>query len=112
MAFQVPPSVRISGSSLRIPVHQNDHQGQFLPYPHSGTPIPAHNDCVLNELVKIGEIVWDISTSLFREDRNHVRSELISAVQGWHARLLEWWGARPRCIDYTVNPVPSVLSLQ
>ncbi|CRG86953.1 Nitrogen assimilation transcription factor nirA [Talaromyces islandicus] len=111
MVFQIPPSAKAPERCMRIPVHQNSHQEQFLPYPHSGTPIPAHNDCVLNELTKIGEIVWDISTLLFREDRNHVRSELTTAVQGWHARLLGWWSARPRCMDYMLNPVPGVLAL-
>lgn len=112
MVFQVPPALKNLNKNVRISVHQNSQQEQFLPYPHSGTPMPAHNDCVLNELANIGEIVWDISTSLFREDRNHIRSELITAVQGWHARLLQWWDNRPRCIDYTLNSVPGVLALQ
>lgn len=112
MAFQVLPSVRILDISVRIPVHQSSHQEQFLPFPHSGIPIPAHNDCVLNELANVGQIVWDISTFLFQGDRNHVHSDLITAVQGWHARLLGWWEGRPKCIDYTLNPVPGVLTLQ
>lgn len=83
----------------------------FVPFPRREIPLPAHNDCVLNTLAQMGDIVWDISTFIGGEERTFTQAELADAVEKWHARLAECWETRSRCIDSERNPVPGVLTV-
>ncbi|KUL85410.1 hypothetical protein ZTR_07032 [Talaromyces verruculosus] len=61
LALQIPPQVKKPHNS-RMSVNCDTDEEVFVPYPRSIRSLPAHNDCILDTLAQMGDIVWDIST--------------------------------------------------
>lgn len=110
LALQIPPQVKKPHSSCMSTNCDTDKE-VFVPYPRSVRPQPAHNDCILNTLAQMGDIVWDISTFIGCEERTFTQADLIDAVEKWHARLAQCWETRSRCIDREINSVPGILTV-
>jgi hypothetical protein len=110
LALQIPPQVKKPHNS-RMSTNCDTDKEVFVPYPHSVRSLPAHNDCILNTLAQMGDIVWDISTFIGCEERTFTQADLIDAVEKWHARLAQCWETRSRCIDCEINFVPGILTV-
>ena len=99
-------------SGIRLPVHEDDHQDNWVPYPRPAKPIPAHTNCLINQLAEIDEVAWDATDTLYGDGDKMPRADLEEKVDRWRARLLEWSRGVPACMDYTKRPLPGILTLQ
>ncbi|EED20758.1 conserved hypothetical protein [Talaromyces stipitatus ATCC 10500] len=110
LVLQIPPQVKKPFEYCLATTCDID-KDVFVPYPRCGRRLPAHNNCILNTSAQMGEIVWDISTFIGREEGTFTQVDLVDGVQKWHARLTRCWELRSRCIDCERNPVPGIFTL-
>ncbi|KAL4913291.1 hypothetical protein BDW62DRAFT_168059 [Aspergillus aurantiobrunneus] len=94
-----------------LPIHQAN-QGQWFPYPLQIDPVPeAHRNCVLKRRVILGEYTSILTHGLFGDDGRPPRADIQVMVDKCYNGLLRWNEEHPKCLHYTNQSVPEILSL-
>lgn len=98
-------------TSLRRLSQSHDVRDTWVPYPRQAEPVPAHTNCLINGLLDLMLIVWDV-TNYFFEDELPLRSDVENAVNIFHQRLEQWNSNLPLCMGADTDSTPGIMDMQ
>ena len=110
ISLQKPSIVRKPSGFERF-YEYHDSKDTWMSYPSQIEPVMAHTSCLINKLLDLMLIVWDVSDYFFG-DRKPVSSEILKRVSEFDRRLKRWSENVPECIDSNNAPTPGVLDMQ
>lgn len=79
-------------------------------------PVPAHTNCVLNNLFKLQQILWKISNNPFEESIEQFRATKKEMADTFNSSLAQWALGLPECLTNVKfpnsTPTPAIVGLQ
>lgn len=115
--FSVTALAYQKGALISAPRHKHKtpkhdvHQDTWHPYPLSSDVVKSHRECLFTALCDIGEIIHDLSLSLFKDNNQTLDTKFAQLAEELHSRLRAWYEGMPDCLAIPDAP-PHVLSLQ
>ncbi|KAL4802520.1 hypothetical protein BDV18DRAFT_62412 [Aspergillus unguis] len=107
------PSMMPKPSYNRLP-QCHDASDLWYPYPLESGPLPAHANCIANELFDLQLILWEISNNPFGDSIEQLCSTSRELADGFYRRLKHWALSLPQCITHRTllsTPTPGLLDM-
>ena len=94
----------------------HDLRDIWTPYSivESEPPVTAHTNCLVNVLLDLQVISWDISNYIFKDDAVQPNPDMEKMIGSFYDRLTEWCQGIPECVLASVgrSPTPGMMDLQ
>lgn len=116
-SFRVTALAYQKGALISAPRHRHRtpehdvHQDTWHPYPMGSDVVKSHRECLFTALCDMGQIIHELSLSLFKDNSQTLDTEFARVAEELHGRLRAWYEVLPDCLA-TSDATPHVLSLQ
>ncbi|KAJ5325685.1 uncharacterized protein N7506_008787 [Penicillium brevicompactum] len=109
LAYQKGALISAPRHRHRTPEH-DVHQDTWHPYPMGSDVVKSHRECLFTALCDMGQIIHELSLSLFKDNSQTLDIEFSRVAEELHGRLRAWYEDLPDCLA-TSDATPHVLSL-
>ena len=110
LSFQKGGMIKVPRTPY-TPSARDIHGDKWTNYPALTEKTKSHNHCVFKAMYDVSLITYDLTWSLFGNEKRKFNARSVEKAEDAFARLSKWYKGFPDCLEVT-NAPPHILSLQ